>query len=94
MADVQETVKRRAEKKEKLIELGDFGFTYPYEAIRDFYWAWVNSGYTLTYNGRGWADEPPGWWDDVDTYAAIFTATRQQVEGVIVNGERLVEIDI
>lgn len=76
--DYEVTQAQRREAKPKRPD--DWGFTFPIEAVRSFYWAWRASNFVLTYEGGAWADESEAWWQDVYAYHTVVSAAEATVK--------------
>lgn len=72
----------------------DFQFPDGIENIAAFVSAWRRNK-ALTYSGKGWAEEPVEWWDQVYLYLALEAQVERKTEGIKdASGNRYVDLDL
>ena len=53
---------------------------YPIEFLEDFYWAWEQSGRTITPDGKAWIDQDPVFWQELALFAQYQKWAEYEVE--------------
>lgn len=76
-------IARARKDKKRADQLGqdtDYGFHYPLKTVESAYFDWARCDYRLMFEGGGWWEEDPLLWQDVYTYAWLFTLAEQVLD--------------